>query len=80
MITFLTQSEGRITPNLANHTLAVTEGIILVDGGGEPFLNSTGYTVKINYQQPVQAITVTSTSATASDYLNTSTGEYLTPV
>lgn len=31
-------------------------------------------------QQPVQAITVTSTSATASDYLNTSTGEYLTPV
>lgn len=31
MITFLTQSEGRITPNLANHTLAVTEGIILVE-------------------------------------------------
>jgi hypothetical protein len=49
----------RIAPDEADHTLAVTGGIILVDGGGDPFVDTTGaYTVRINYQQPVQAITV----------------------
>lgn len=43
----------------ANHTLSVSDGILLVNGGGDPFNNTTGaYTVRINYQQPVQAITV----------------------
>ena len=31
--------------------------MLVVDGGGDPFVNTTGsYVVRINYQQPVQAI------------------------
>ena len=49
----------KIKPREANHTLAVTNGILLVDGGGDPFINTTGsFTVRINYQQPVQSIGV----------------------
>jgi hypothetical protein len=49
----------KIKPQEANHTLNVTNGILLVDGGGDPFNNTTGsFVVRINYQQPVQAITV----------------------
>ncbi|MEQ1766124.1 MAG: hypothetical protein ABL859_01730, partial [Methylotenera sp.] len=49
----------RIRPQEANHTLNVTDGVLLVDGGGDPFLNTLGsFIVRINYQQPVQAITV----------------------
>lgn len=49
----------RIRPQEASHTLGVTGGVLLVDGGGDPFVNTLGgYTVRINYQQPVQAITV----------------------
>jgi len=49
----------RIAPDEADHTLAVTTGIVLVSGGGDPFVDTAGaYTVRINYQQPVQAITV----------------------
>jgi hypothetical protein len=49
----------QISPDEANHTLAVTDGIILVEGGGDPFANTVGaYVVRINYQQPVQAIMV----------------------
>jgi hypothetical protein len=47
----------RIKPQEAHHTLNVSDGILLVDGGGDPFVNTTGsYVVRINYQQPVQAI------------------------
>ena len=47
----------RIKPQEASHTLAVGDGILLVSGGGDPFVNTTGsYIVRINYQQPVQAI------------------------
>jgi hypothetical protein len=56
-------NDWRIKPQEANHTLNVTNGILLVDGGGDPFINTTGsYVVRINYQQPVQAITVSSGS------------------
>ena len=49
----------RIKPQEADHTLNVTSGILLVFGGGDPFVDTTGdFTVRINYQQPVQAITV----------------------
>jgi len=51
----------RIKPQEASHTLAVTAGILLVDGGGDPFVDTLGaYIVRINYQQPVQAIKVES--------------------
>jgi hypothetical protein len=59
----------KITPDDANHTLAVTGGIILVDGGGDPFDDVAGRTIRINYQQPVQAITV-STGGTVAPSAN----------
>lgn len=55
----------RIRPQEANHTLTVTDAILLVDGGGDPFVDTLGaFTVRINYQQPVQAIVVTPALAT----------------
>jgi hypothetical protein len=55
------QNGWKIKPQEANHTLAVSDGILLVDGGGDPFINPTGaFTVRINYQQPVQAISFSS--------------------
>jgi hypothetical protein len=49
----------RVRPQEASHTLAVTEGILLVDGGGDPFVDTlSAFVVRVNYQQPVQAITV----------------------
>lgn len=49
----------RVKPQEAHHTLNVTGGVLLVNGGGDPFVNTTGsFIVRINYSQPVQAITV----------------------
>jgi len=46
-------------PQEADHTLKVTNGILIGEGGADPFLDTLGvYTVRINYQQPVQAIGV----------------------
>ncbi|MCC6824006.1 MAG: hypothetical protein IT579_25100 [Verrucomicrobia subdivision 3 bacterium] len=51
------QNGWKVKPQEANHTLKVSDGILLVDGGGDPFMNTAGsYVVRINYQQPVQAI------------------------
>ena len=48
-----------IRPQEADHTLPVTNGILLRDGGGDPFEDTVGaFTVRINYQQPVQGISV----------------------
>jgi hypothetical protein len=53
------QNGWRIKPQEASHTLTVSDGVLLVSGGGDPFVNTAGsYNVRINYQQPVQAITV----------------------
>lgn len=49
----------RVRPQEADHTLAVSGGVLLVDGGGDPFVDTLGsFVVRVNYQQPVQAITV----------------------
>lgn len=51
----------RIKPQEASHTLNVNDGILLVDGGGDPFVNPDGdFVVRINYQQPVSAISFSS--------------------
>jgi hypothetical protein len=51
------QNGWRIRPQSANHTLSVTDGILLVSGGGDPFVNPIGnFVVRILYQQPVTAI------------------------
>ncbi len=58
----------RIKPQEASHTLTVTEGVLLVDGGGDPFNSTSGsYVVQINYQQPVQAITVNTSGGGGAD-------------
>jgi hypothetical protein len=55
---FLTNG-WRIRPQEANHTLNVVGGVLLVFGGGDPFINPVGnFVVRINYQQPLQAVTV----------------------
>jgi hypothetical protein len=55
---FLTNG-WRIRPQESSHTLNVGDGVLLVEGGGDPFVNTAGsYVVRVNYQQPVQAITV----------------------
>lgn len=52
-------NEWKIKPQEADHTLTITEGILVVDGGGDPFIDTDGnFTVRINYQQPVNVITV----------------------
>lgn len=52
----------KIKPQESNHTLKVGDGILLVEGGGDPFINTVGsFVVRINYQQPVQAISFSST-------------------
>lgn len=54
------QNGWRIRPQEASHTLNVSGGILLVDGGGDPFVNTIGsFNIRINYSQPVQAITTT---------------------
>jgi hypothetical protein len=56
----------RVKPQEANHTLNVSGGVLLVDGGGDPFVNTTGsFIVRINYSQPVQAITVSTGGGSA---------------
>jgi hypothetical protein len=54
------QNGWRIRPQETNHTLSVTGGVILVAGGGDPFVDTVGnFVVRINYSQPVQAVTIT---------------------
>ena len=54
------QNGWRVRPQESSHTLAVVDGILLVSGSGDPFINTIGdYAIRINYQQPVQAISFT---------------------
>lgn len=58
----------RIKPQESSHTLTVNDGILLVEGGGDPFNSTIGnYVVQINYQQPVQAITVNTAGSVGTD-------------
>lgn len=54
-----------VHPQMANHTLNVFGGVLLRQGGGDPFEDIPGYTIRINYSQPVQAIQVSSGSGLA---------------
>lgn len=56
----------RIKPQEADHNLIVKGGILLVAGGGEPFLDTDSpFLVQINYQQPVQVITIDTSGGAA---------------
>lgn len=58
----------KIRPYEGDHTLTVTGGTLVVSGGGDPFVSTLGdYTVRIRYQQPVQAIGY-STGGASVDY------------
>jgi hypothetical protein len=47
----------KIRPQEANHTLTIVDGILVASG--DPFVNTLGaFIVRINYQQPVQALAV----------------------
>ena len=47
----------RIVPQSANHVLTVSNGVLEVDGGGEPFVDPVGsYAIRINRQTPGIAI------------------------
>jgi hypothetical protein len=53
------QSGWRIKPQEANHTLTVSGGILLVEEGGDPFVDTVGgFTVRVLYQQPLEAINI----------------------
>ena len=53
----------RIVPQSANHILTVTNGVLEVEGGGEPFNDPVGcYVVRINRQTPGIAIGYSTTS------------------
>lgn len=61
----------KIRPKEGNHTLNVTNGILLTDDNTDPFVNTLGnFVVRINYQQPVQAITVSTGGGSASVDVN----------
>ena len=71
------QNGWKIKPQEANHTLTINDGILLVNGGGDPFINTTGaYTVRINYQQPVQAISFSSGGGTTNMWEQVIEGGY----
>ena len=56
--TFLSNG-WKVRPQEANATTNVVNGILVTDDDSDPFTNTLGaYTVRINYQQPVQAIAV----------------------
>lgn len=51
------QNGWRIRPMESAHTLSVNNGILLVFGGGDPFVDTIGtFRVNIRYSQPVEAI------------------------
>jgi len=59
--TFLSNG-WKIRPREANGITNVVNGILLTDNDSDPFVNTLGtFTVRINYQQPVQAIAVSTT-------------------
>jgi len=67
----------KIRPDEANHTLTVSGGILYVDGGGDPFVDTLGaYTVRVNYAQPVEVLMIATGGgggATASEVWSYST-------
>lgn len=75
------QNGWRIRPQEADHTLDVGDGILLVQGGGDPFLDTIGdFVVRINYQQPVQAISFATSGGSGSGGLTPGQDSKLTDI
>jgi hypothetical protein len=59
------QNGWLIVPQSADHVLTVTNGILVGQGGGEPFTDPAGtYKIRINRQTPGIAIGYSTTSTT----------------
>lgn len=55
----------RIVPQAANHTLTVVNGVLEVEGGGDPFVDPVGsFRIRINRQAPGIAIGYSTTGGT----------------
>lgn len=51
------QDGWKVKPKESNHTLNVVNGVLLTDDSSDPFTNTSGsFIIRVNYQQPVQAI------------------------
>lgn len=56
----------RIVPQSANHSLTVGNGVLEVEGGGDPFVDPAGsYKIRINRQSPGIAIGYNSAGSSA---------------
>lgn len=56
----------KIVPQAANHTLSVVNGILEVEGGGDPFIDPVGnYKIRINRETPGIAIGYSTTGGTS---------------
>ena len=57
---YIYQANGwKNRPQEANGYVNVINGVLVGEAGADPFVDTVGaYTVRINYEQPVQAITV----------------------
>ena len=58
-------NDWKIRPYEGDHTLVVTGGTLIGPRGGDPFVSTLGdFTVRIRYEQPVQAIGYSTTGTT----------------
>lgn len=70
----------KVRPQEANHTLNITNGILVGQAGADPFVNTLGaYVVRVNYQQPVQAIAVAGTGGITAEQVWTYSDRTLNP-
>ena len=78
------QDGWKVKPKEADHTLVVTNAVLLTDDGSTPYEATTGaYNVVIRDQQPVQAIGVSTGgggATTYTEYLDTETGSIIIPL
>lgn len=59
----------KIRPYEGDHTLEVTGGTLIGPNGGDPFVSTLGdYTVRIKYEQPVQAFGYSTSGGASVDY------------
>lgn len=71
----------RMRPYEADHTIYITEGYLLVDGGGDPWLKTIGgYTVNVRDKVPADAFSViTGSGVTPQDIIDIINGTWTDP-
>ena len=75
------QDGWKVKPKESSHTLNVTNGVLLTDDSSDPFTDTSGsYIVRINYQQPVQAISFSTGGGASPNYFDTKSKSVLIPL